>query len=271
MDREMQLIHHCLQAMMTTEQIRELLIEAGCNAKGTKTKLIDSVLNNTNQINIDYITKHLRAKWTPANLQIHFANMKSGKLEGHDWHGAMPSFLHLSLQDKVRECSAGEITIDELIGIGADIIKHEYFIVAQHDILETSIINHFPDTIPPISSKSITDFVFKGVPVDLKVSTFPTNWMERAKVSDPLNYAEQENLIIEMYSGADTERMRKQAEGSINNWGLNRMYIIIRDQNEWFSNPEVLVEKVLEKMENVAEPHKINVNGFEFEAFCIDV
>lgn len=271
MDREIQLILHCLQAMTTTEQIRELLIEAGCSAKGTKPKLIDCVLNNRDKINIEYITKHLRAQWTPANLQIHFDNMKSGKLEGHDWHGAMPSFLHLSLQDKVRECSAGEITIDELIGIGADIIKHEYFIVAQHDILETSIINHFPDTIPPISSKSITDFVFKGIPVDLKVSTFPTNWEERAYKSESLNSTEQKNLIIDLYSGADTERMRKQAEGSINNWGLNRMYIIIKNQNEWFRNPEGLVKKVIKKLEHVTEPHKVSVNGFEIEAFCIDV
>ena len=163
------------------------------------------------------------------------------------------------------------MTIEELINIGADIMKHEYFMVAQHDILESSIINHFNDSIPPISSKSITDFVFKGIPVDLKVSGFPDTWAKRARQNKCLTDDEKRRLIVEMYSGADTERMRKQADGSVNNWGLDRMYILIREQDKWFTDPQSIIDHALSELEKIKSPFSVMVNGFQIEAFCIDI
>ena len=271
MTKEKQLIAHCLDAMMDKEEIVQLLKEYGCKAKGNKKETIKRALEECKGLTVENLTNFLRDRWEPTDIKKHIANMKSGKLKGHDWHGAMPSFLHLSMQNKVRECAEGNLTIDELIEIGADIMKHEYFIVAQHDIIETSIINHFKDTIPPIISKSITDFVFRGTPVDLKVSGFPEKWENRAKKTKKLNDEEKVSLIQNLYAEADSERMRKQAEKTINNWGLNRMYIIIKDQDKWFENPESIVKKILIELEKTVKPYEVTVNGFRFEAFCIVV
>lgn len=272
--KEKQLIEHCLNAMMSTEQIQEMLKEYGYNAKGNKSGIIDAALNECGKLNINSLTKYLRDKWTPTNIQTHIDNMKSGKLKGHDWHGAMPSSLHLSLQNKVRECVDGLLSIDKLIEIGADIMKHEYFMVAQHDIIETSIISHFKNTIPPIVSRSITDFVFKDIPVDLKVTGFPDKpekWQKRAKIDKKLTEEEKICLIKDLYERADKDRMRKQAQKTVNNWGLNRMYIIIKNQDEWFKDPESIVGKVIKELEKTEKPYNVTVNGFPFEAFCIEV
>ena len=271
MDKE--LIKYCLSEMATKEQIIDMLANLGCKpAKKTLKKdvLVDSALK-CRGLDIDYITKYFRDNWERTDIDIHLDNLKSGKLVGHDWHGAMPSFLHRSLQDRVRECAAGKWTVDELLNIGADIMKQEYFIVAQHDILETSIIEHFKDAIPPISSKSITDFVFKGTPVDLKVSGYPTGWTERVKTGKQLTSTEKKKLIADMYMEADSERIRKQANESINNWGFNRMYVFIKDQNEWFSDPDGLVKRVLKSLEKTSKPYTVDIKGSSIEAFCIEV
>lgn len=270
MDKE--LINYCLSEMATIEQIVDMLDDLGCKpAKKTLKKdvLVDSALK-CRGLDIDYITKFFRDNWERTDIDIHLDNLKSGKLAGHDWHGAMPSYLHRSLQDRVRECAAGQLTIDELLNIGADIMKQEYFIVAQHDVLETSIIEHFKDTIPPISSKSITDFVFKGTPVDLKVTDYKGEWAKRIMTNKPLTIDEKKSLIKDNYTGADSERIRKQADGSINNWGFNRMYVFIKDQDEWFSNPDAIVNRVLATLDQTEGPYKIDIGDSQIEAFCIE-
>lgn len=271
MDKE--LIKYCLSVMATKEQIIDMLADLGCKPakiSPKKNEIVDSALKES-KINIKCLTQYFRGKWEHTNIDIHLNNLKSGKLVGHDWHGAMPSFLHRSLQDRVRECAAGKWTVDELLNIGADIMKQEYFIVAQHDILETSIIEHFKDAIPPISSKSITDFVFKGTPVDLKVSGYPTGWTERVKTGKQLTSTEKKKLIADMYMEADSERIRKQANESINNWGFNRMYVFIKDQDEWFSDPDGLVKRVLKSLEKTSKPYTVDIKGSSIEAFCIEV
>ena len=271
MDKE--LIKYCLSVMATKEQIIDMLADLGCKpAKKTikKDEAVKLALDCTG-ITLEYLTTFYRNKWERTNIDIHINNFKSGKLVGHDWHGAMPSFLHRSLQDRVRECAAGKCTVDELLNIGADIMKQEYFIVAQHDILETSIIEHFKDAIPPISSKSITDFVFKGTPVDLKVSGYPTGWTERIKTGKQLTSTEKKKLIADMYMEADSERIRKQANESINNWGFNRMYVFIKDQDEWFSDPDGLLKRVLKSLEKTSKPYTVDIKGSSIEAFCIEV
>ena len=80
-----------------------------------------------------------RVNWNPCPKDLHINNLKSGALSGHSWHGAMPSMLHLSMQNKVRDCIAGKFELDQLIEIGSEIMKHEYFMVAAHDLLESEI------------------------------------------------------------------------------------------------------------------------------------
>ena len=270
------MIKYCLSEMANKEHIVEMLDSFGRKPAKKSIKKDETIklALECPGITLDYITQFFREKRTRTNIDIHLDNLKSGKLAGHDWHKAMPSFLHRSLQDRVRECSAGMYSFDELLNIGADIMKQEYFIVAQHDILEASIIEHFEDAIPPIKAKCITDFVFRGIPVDLKVSDFPDKpekWQKRAKKDQKLTEVEKKCLIKDLYKKADKDRMRKQAQKTVNNWGLNRMYIIIKDQDEWFKDHESIVEKVLNELEKTEKPYKVTVNGFPFEAFCIEV
>ena len=136
-------------------------------------KLVGRLVDNDyEEINLNVITIFNRENWNPTPTQLHLENLKSGLLTGHNWHGAMPSMLHLSLQNKVRDHIDGKLTLEALIAIGADIMKHEYFMVAAHDLCETMIIQAFPNTIPPVGSKSISDFIFEGIPYDLKITNY---------------------------------------------------------------------------------------------------
>ena len=49
------------------------------------------------------------------------------------------------------------------------------------------------------------------------------------------------------------------------------MYIIIKNQDEWFKDPESIVGKVIKELEKTEKPYNVTVNGFPFEAFCIAV
>ena len=48
-------------------------------------------------ITLKQIRDFARLNWTSTNIGIHIKSLNSGLLKGHNWHGAMPSFLHLSL------------------------------------------------------------------------------------------------------------------------------------------------------------------------------
>lgn len=266
------MIKYCLSEMAALEPIVEMLDIFGRKpAKKTikKDEAVKLALECP-EITLDYITTLYRNKWERTNIDIHLDNLKSGILASHDWHGAMPSSLHRVLQEHVRKCAAGMYTINKLLDIGTEIMMQEYFIVAQHDILETSIIEHFEDAIPPIKARCITDFVFRGTPVDLKVTDYKGEWAKRIESGKPLTIEEKKRLIADNYKEADPNRIRKQADGSFNNWGFNRMYVFIKDQDEWFSNPEGIVKRVLAALDNICEPYKIDIDGFTIEAFCIE-
>ena len=143
--------------------------------------------------------------------------------------------------------------MEELINIGSDIMKHEYFIVATHDLLETSIIEAFDDVIPPIGKKSISDFVFKGIPYDMKNTNYFNDWTKESINCSPKEVAE------DLMRGADIARIRKQAEGSINGWGLNRFYVMIEDQDSWIKKPEKILEMVLDEIKELGEPFDVEV------------
>ena len=199
------------------------------------------------------------------NLDFHIQNLKSGKLIGHDWHGAMPSMLHLSLQERVRDCIQGKISFDQLIKIGSDIMKHEYFMVAAHDLAESTSINHFNDSIPPTSNKSISDFVFKGIPYDLK-NTNPIMGLSKAQIN--LNKKE---VIESLLRGADILRLRQQAKKTINNWGLNRFYLIVEDQKRWLIEPEILLDQLINEVSKLREPFVITIDGINILCQLISI
>ncbi len=177
----------------------------------------------------------------------------------------MPSMLHLSLQNKVRECIDGKIEMEKLISIGADIIKHEYFMVATHDICETTIINNFSTTIPPIGAKSISDFIFNNIPYDLK-NTNPINGITKDEIK--LN---KKSVIEELLKGADISRIREQAKKTINNWGLNRFYVIVNNQNRWLDEPELIMKELIEECRILNKPIEINLDGIVINTQIISI
>ena len=62
-----------------------------------------------------------------------------------------------------------------------------------------------------------------------------------------------------MFIGGDVERIRKQANLSINGWGQNRLYVLTKNDELWLKNPELLLKKVVEKIKKLEEPLNIDI------------
>jgi len=237
----MDIVHYCIQHMSSKEHIHFLF-----NEFGIEHKMSDSYEK--------LVFRLLQSK-----------NLKSGLLKGHNWHGAMPSMLHLSLQNKVRDHIDGKLGLKELISTGADIMKHEYFMVAVHDLCETTIIASNPSTIPPIGSKSISDFVFEGIPYDLKI----TNYFG-GHTKEYVNKNKQ-NVVEQLLAGADVLRIREQAKKTINNWGLNRFYVLVEDQERWFSHPEGILDELIGEIKNMYKPMNTEIGGITISTQLIAI
>lgn len=263
------LISHCIEFMSNKDDIKTLFDEKGIRypSNATFKKLALAYESQPDSLSLNDVRSMFRDKWTPCNLERHIAHLESGLLDGHNWHGARPSMLHLSIQDRVRECCEGAISLEEFLSIGSDIVKHEYFMVASHDICETSIIQEFPSVIPPIGSKSVTDFIFDEVPYDLKITSHPDEWKALA---GRMSVDEKKALAFELYEGADSERMRKMAEGCKHNWGLNRMYYIVNDQNKWLDDPRGVIAYLIDNLRDASNFFDIVVHGFTIHICLIE-
>lgn len=266
---DIELISHCIEFMSSKDDVKEIFDSHELRfAKSNNYKeLATKFERKPNSISLSDITTYFRSHWTPCDIDRHIANLKTGKLAGHNWHGAMPSNLHLSIQERVRECGKGLLSLDDFLSIGSDIFKHEYFMTATHDICESSIILSSDTIIPPIGSKSITDFIYNKTPYDLKVSSHPDAWKDKA---GRLSIDEKKQLAIELYEGADTDRMRADADKCKNNWGLNRMYFLVSDQNKWITEPEAILQFLLEQLQNADNYFQITVNGFTMQICLIE-
>jgi len=153
MDRnlEKELIGHCFEHMTSKEWAQTYLKTRGINYRKQDTfeklaQTAQEAFDENKGVSLSDVCDFFRNTWSKDNTEkvfdFHIKNLKSGLLNGHDWHGTMPSFLHRGMQDRVRECcpcSVG-LSLEKLIEYGADIMKQEYFIVATHDIIEYSII-----------------------------------------------------------------------------------------------------------------------------------
>jgi hypothetical protein len=144
-------------------------------------------------------------------------------------------------------------------------MKHEYFMVAVHDLCETTIIASNPSTIPPIGSKSISDFVFEGIPYDLKI----TNYFG-GHTKEYVNKNKQ-NVVEQLLAGADVLRIREQAKKTINNWGLNRFYVLVEDQERWFSHPEGILDELIGEIKNMYKPMNTEIGGITISTQLIAI
>ncbi len=266
---DIDIISHSIEFMSNKPAISELFSHYGLPFRESLSyaKLSEVFQAQPNSLSVQDITTLFRSKWTPCNIERHLSHLKSGLLLGHDWHGAMPSILHRSIQDRVRECCEGNLSLEDYLKIGSDIFKHEYFMVASHDICESSIILSKGTVIPPIGNKSVTDFIYDGVPYDLKVSSHTPKWQSKA---GHMTVDEKKQIAFELYEGADSERMRKVADGCKHNWGLNRMYYLVADQNKWLHSPEDTVHYLISQLPDPNNYFDIVVHGLNIHICLIE-
>ncbi len=251
------LVAYYIENMASKEFIEALFNKYGIrfrkshNYKKCKEKFLESGVD----IPLDEFAEFCKSWWQASPIQYHMCNLSSGALIGHSWHSAMPSMLHYSLQDKVREFIYNSAPIDDLLEIGRDIMKHEYFMVATHDICESLIIKENSNALPSTRKKSISDFVFSGIPYDLKVSRYPEGWHNTpCKSADDIS-----ELAQKLAMGADTLRIRKQAKESYNGWGGNRFYIVVADQDRWINDTDTLLEEIMNKVASLGNPISVAV------------
>ena len=263
------LIAYYIENMASKEFIETLFLQYGIKYKKThsyKKCKEDYIASGITIPKKDFV-KLCRKNWQSAPILYHKNNLSSGILTGHSWHKAMPSMLHYSLQDKVRECIEKEGKINDLLEIAKDIMKHEYFMVATHDICESLIIGQFTDSLPPSRSKSISDFTFKDIPYDLKVSTYPEGWNNIPCKSQD----EQIGLIKSFVGGADSLRVRSEAIGAYNGWGDNRFYIVVANQERWINDTDALLNEIRNKISALRKPLVIELDNETIWAQIIEV
>ena len=87
----------------------------------------------------------------------------------------------------------------------------------------------------------------------MKNTNYFGNWTKES-----INHSKND-VAKELIKGADIARIRKQAEGSINGWGLNRFYVMIENQDLWFEDPEKLLEDVINEIRELGEPFDVKV------------
>ena len=134
-------------------------------------------------------------------------------------------------------------------------MKHEYFMVATHDICESLIIRDISNTLPPTRKKSVSDFIFNGVPYDLKVSTYPEGWDKQ-----PCKTNEDKiKLAQSLVGGADTLRIRQEAEGALNGWGDNRFYVVVANQDKWITDTSSLLDDIMQKVLTLGNPLEVKI------------
>ncbi|MDP8235145.1 MAG: hypothetical protein P9M08_02050 [Candidatus Erginobacter occultus] len=253
------ILEYCFGFMISKEQRLEFLQRSGIDVKTSSLSCRKAARRLREApgftITVGQAREFMREKWTAPDIGMYIETLESGRLCGHDWHGAMPSFLHRSFQQKARAFCSGEIGIDEYLDTGMDIVRHELFIILTHDLCEAHIIKSFPDVIPSIANRGVTDFIFNGLPFDLKASGLPAGWTLGRARETPLEFA------ISLYSGADTERLRSQAAKSINDWGLNRFYVIATDPDAWLREPRTLLDQLASECGKVAPPMSFEIDG----------
>jgi hypothetical protein len=194
------------------------------------------------------------SRWTRPNAAVHIQNLKSGKLTGFSWHDLAPSRMHLGLQGHVRRVAAGEITLDDFLELGADVIRKEYVMVAIADLTEVTLVERCGAT-PPIRAKSVADVIIRGLPFDVKNGSIPNGWTATAIRKDPAKFA------AAMIAGADSERIRKEASTAYNAWANNRIFVNTEREERWLSEPERVLDELAAAAAALKDPYEIVVDG----------
>lgn len=273
---EKELKEYCFDTMIIKRDGVQLLNSVGVDCKANeKAGIITTKLKeNIDIISIEVINHHLREKWLQKDMVDTSTLVKlltSKKLIGHNWYGASPSKLHAFLQEKVRNYLANQITFDSLMEIGSNIVRHECFITAVHDLVETYIIQSFSSVIPPNRKKSISDFIFNGIPYDLKVTKLKKELSDFGPRMGKLSVDEKMELTKRLYGGTDSLRNRTDAESNSFAGAQNRMYIVLSEPDKWLVSPEKNLKYILKELKNRNNFFSLVINNSSIDFCLIDM
>jgi hypothetical protein len=245
MTADKQSLHYLLAEMMSTGDLFGLAAMLGVSLKrGAKVVLINQLLQAATLTDAERYCRH---QWRFTSRELHLANLQSGILTGHSWHNAAPSRLHLSLQDRVRDVCSGKVSLKQFLGEGTDIAKHEYFMVAISDLSESVFIERL-GAIPPTKTRCISDFMWNGIPYDLKNTVIKKGWDIGRIEASPDAYAQ------ELTDAADANRDREITEGELAAWRGNRFYVVTSSEDLWLTQPQQLLDELERKAGKLGGP-----------------
>lgn len=251
------IVKYCLLSMLTTDQLLEASVSMGYSGpkSGSKATLIEKIAaDQKSVVTLDRLRAFCIERWAAPPVAVHLDNLKGGKLSGHGWFEAMPSNLHLSLQNRARRIGQDGFTLEDFLAVAGGIAKHEYYIVAVADLCEDLIVRRFAG-IPPLITRGVSDFILNEIPYDLKNTKVPDDSSIDLVAANPAAF------VLKMLEGADTERLRKQAKDSLNNWANNRFYIVVENEAVWERDPEGALAKLAESLKTLGPPIKVDVGG----------
>lgn len=255
----MDLKEFCLTFMMSSEDLESLNKKNFGNSLplGKKVILVKSIIDKG--ITLEQIRKFCKMEREKANSVLIRKILSSDKLTNHNWEKARPSNLHLSMQNLVRSCLANNIDIEEYLKKGSNIVKHEFFITAVHDLIEQKIIDEFERVIPSIASRSTIDFIFEEIPYDLKVTPPLKEWTFDEAKKFPEKFARS------LYEGQDSDRIRSSAKVD---WEFNRLFLVYKEDSLW-QQPEKMERKVIEMLKKKISPFNIEIDGKEIKCLVV--
>lgn len=256
---ELNLIRYIVKFLIPKDLIHTFFESVGISYKKSYNyEKLSLCLNDLNRPTLNQLNYFIRSYWVEQPVDFHYSVLTSGAIEGHSWHYARPSSLHLSFQDKVRAFIESRSDIESLFTISKDVMKQEYYMVAIHDLTEAAIINSNANAIPSIRKRSVSDFVLNGIPFDLKV----TNFLVDFDTHSP------SEICFNLFDGADSLRQREQY---IEDDTLNRLYVVVKNQAEWLTNPKLVVDKIIESVNSLGSPISFKREGRTILAYAIIV
>lgn len=70
--------------------------------------------------------------------------------------------------------------------------------------------------------------------------------------------------------GADSERIREDAARCRHNWGLNRMYYLVADQDIWLNDPQSAIDFLIAQLDDPDNCFEINVHGLDIHVCFVE-
>jgi hypothetical protein len=251
MNHEEELVGYVLCHMLTGEQMSALCRSLGLKVPGGSR--VAQCRAVAPAVRFADLHAHCLKGWNPPNANVHLENLTSGMLEGFSWHNLAPSHLHMGLQGHVRRVAAGELSLPQFLELGSDVIKKEYVMVAVADLTELTLVHRCGGT-PPLRDKSLSDVVLGGYPFDVKNTSVPNGWSATQIRNDPASFA------TAMFEGADSERVRKQAQKAFNDWAVNRLFVVTEHEERWLSEPESLMDELASQAMALGDPYDLEAD-----------